>query len=62
MKQLIPKHIHQVYHDWSHKKGGGDGEYGNATMPKDWEEVRTTCTSLNPDWEYTVCLQPYSIF
>jgi mannosyltransferase OCH1-like enzyme len=41
--QHIPKIIHQVYHDWR-----------NRSMPLDWDEVRQTCISVNPGWEYKV--------
>jgi hypothetical protein len=42
--QLIPKIIHQVYHDWGH-----------SGMPKDWDQVSKTCKNLNRHWEYKVC-------
>lgn len=42
--QLIPKIIHQVFHEW-----------GNKSMPADWEELRQTCINTNCDWEYMVC-------
>ncbi|KIM94309.1 hypothetical protein OIDMADRAFT_71161, partial [Oidiodendron maius Zn] len=41
--QLIPKIIHQVYHDWRHQ---------NQLLPSDWDDLRQTCISLNEDWEY----------
>ncbi|MCJ1439458.1 hypothetical protein MMC27_008852 [Xylographa pallens] len=41
--QLIPKIIHQVFHDW---------KFHNQTMPSDWDEVRQTCINSNRDWEY----------
>ena len=44
--QLIPKIIHQVFHDW---------KYHNQTMPSDWDEVRQTCIDSNVGWEYRVC-------
>ena len=40
---LIPKIIHQVFHDWR-----------DESMPPDWDEVRHTCIDLNKDWEYKV--------
>ena len=43
--QLIPKKIHQVYHDWSGN---------NTSLPADWDQVRQTCIRLNEDWNYTV--------
>jgi len=49
--QLIPKIIHQVFHNWH--------DPGNETLPSDWDHVRKTCTDANPDWEYRVrCLPP----
>ncbi|KAK0720092.1 glycosyltransferase family 32 protein [Lasiosphaeris hirsuta] len=42
--QLIPKIIHQVFHNWRSP--------GNDTLPSDWENVRLTCTNANPGWEY----------
>jgi hypothetical protein len=61
--QSIPRKIHQVYHDWHRGEGGnkdvtgGDSEmdWGNTTIPSDWDEVRATCWEKNPGWEYTVC-------
>lgn len=41
--QLIPKIIHQVFHNWR--------QPGNNTLPADWQEVRQTCIDLNPDFE-----------
>jgi mannosyltransferase OCH1-like enzyme len=41
--QLIPKILHQVFHDWR-----------NESMPPDWNDVRHTCIDLNKDWEYKV--------
>lgn len=41
--QLIPKIIHQVFHNWK--------DAGNETLPADWAEVRQTCVDLNPDFE-----------
>jgi mannosyltransferase OCH1-like enzyme len=41
--QVIPKIIHQVYHDW--RKTG---------MPEDWEQLRQSCIEKNKDWEYVV--------
>lgn len=41
--QLIPKIIHQIFHDWR-----------NQSMPSDWEQLRQTCIDLNEDWEYMV--------
>lgn len=40
---LIPKIIHQVYHDWD-KTG----------MPGDWEKLRQSCREKNKDWQYIV--------
>jgi inositol phosphorylceramide mannosyltransferase catalytic subunit len=44
--QLIPKIIHQVFHNWH--------DPGNETLPGDWNKVRLTCTDANPDFEYMV--------
>lgn len=41
--QLIPKIIHQVFHNWR--------QPGNNTLPTDWQEVRQTCIDLNPDFD-----------
>jgi hypothetical protein len=41
--QLIPKIIHQVFHNWQ--------QPGNDTLPEDWAKVRQTCIDLNPDFE-----------
>jgi len=49
--QLIPKIIHQVYHDWNAEQNGG-----NETMPTDWDEVRHSCIDKNEDWTYMVCI------
>jgi hypothetical protein len=49
--ELVPRHIHQVWHDWS---GGGNGSV--EALPADWEEVRGTCRGLMGDWGYTVCM------
>ncbi|KAF4622718.1 hypothetical protein G7Y89_g14311 [Cudoniella acicularis] len=45
--QVIPKIIHQVYHNWH--------DPSNETLPSDWDELRQSCINLNPDWEYKVC-------
>lgn len=50
--QLIPKIIHQVFHDWRHQ---------NQSLPSDWDDLRQTCISLNKDWEYIVCRNLLSI-
>lgn len=42
----IPKIIHQVFHNWK--------DPGNETLPADWDAVRQTCISRNPDFEYRV--------
>lgn len=47
--QLIPKILHQVFHNW--KDPGNDKK-----LPADWERVRQTCIDKNPDWEYRVRL------
>lgn len=44
--QLIPKIIHQVFHDWHHQ---------NQSIPSDWDDLRKTCINLHQDWEYIVC-------
>ena len=48
--QLIPKIIHQVFHNWHDR--------GNDTLPSDWQEVRQTCIDTNPEWEYNVSTWP----
>ncbi|MCJ1472476.1 hypothetical protein MMC13_001124 [Lambiella insularis] len=40
--QVIPKIIHQVYHNW----------HNQSSMPEDWQTLRQTCIKLNEDWEY----------
>ncbi|RDL34970.1 uncharacterized protein BP5553_06901 [Venustampulla echinocandica] len=42
--QLIPKIIHQVFHNWR--------DPGNETIPSDWDDLRQSCIDLNPTWEY----------
>jgi hypothetical protein len=44
--QLIPKIIHQVFHNWH--------DPGNETLPSDWEKVRQTCVQSNPTFEHKV--------
>lgn len=44
-QQLIPKIIHQIFHDW-HNQG----------IPTDWEDLRQTCLKSHQDWEYIVCV------
>jgi inositol phosphorylceramide mannosyltransferase catalytic subunit len=44
--QLIPKIIHQVFHNWH--------DPGNDTLPSDWQDVRRTCIDTNLGWEYKV--------
>lgn len=46
--QLIPKIIHQVFHNWH--------DPGNDTLPADWAQVRQTCVKANPDYEHKVGL------
>ncbi|CAG8962161.1 hypothetical protein HYFRA_00005208 [Hymenoscyphus fraxineus] len=48
-KQVIPKIIHQVWHNWN---GGEDRDLDNQTLPADWEKLRGTCKALNPGWEF----------
>jgi mannosyltransferase OCH1-like enzyme len=50
--QLIPKIIHQVFHDWRHQ---------NRSLPSDWDDLRQTCINLHEDWEYVVCRNLLSI-
>jgi mannosyltransferase OCH1-like enzyme len=45
-EQLIPKIIHNVFHNWQSP--------GDDTMPADWDDVRKSCVTQNPDWEYKV--------
>ncbi|KAK3374121.1 nucleotide-diphospho-sugar transferase [Lasiosphaeria ovina] len=44
--QLIPKLIHQVFHNWH--------DPGNEVLPDDWDKVRQTCIKANPDFNYTL--------
>jgi mannosyltransferase OCH1-like enzyme len=46
-RQLVPKIIHQIFHNWK--------DPGNETLPSDWEAIRQTCIKWNPDWEFKVC-------
>jgi mannosyltransferase OCH1-like enzyme len=41
--QLIPKIIHQVFHDWH-----GTG------IPGDWDDVRNSCINKHEGWVYKV--------
>ena len=43
--QVIPRIIHQIYHDWSKSDTG---------LPEDWEELRKSCLEKNKDWEHFV--------
>jgi inositol phosphorylceramide mannosyltransferase catalytic subunit len=45
-EQLIPKILHQVFHNWH--------EPGNDELPDDWKAVRQTCIDHNPDWQHMV--------
>lgn len=51
--QVVPRIIHQIFHDWKNP--------GNEKLPSDWEDVRQTCLSLNPGWDYKVlsCHDPF---
>ncbi|KAK0627958.1 nucleotide-diphospho-sugar transferase [Immersiella caudata] len=42
--QRIPKIIHQIFHNWK--------DPGNESIPSDWDEVRATCKTHNPDFEH----------
>lgn len=44
--QLIPKIIHQVFHNWK--------DPGIETLPADWSIVRQTCIDTNPGWKHKV--------
>lgn len=54
-KQVVPKIIHQVWHDWN---GGKDRDLDNRTLPRDWDVLRATCKVKNPEWEFKVCFMP----
>lgn len=55
-KEFVPRHIHQVWHDWGEKvKEVGRNETLDD-MPGDWDAVRETCTGSMPNWGYTVSL------
>ena len=45
LPQVVPKIIHQIYHDWT---------WHNGSMPLDWEETRQTCVEMNEGWEFVV--------
>jgi len=49
-REYVPRHIHQVWHDWGRPGVNTSVE----DMPADWGEVRGTCMELMPDWGYTV--------
>ena len=42
-QQLIPKIVHQVFHNWE--------QPGNNRLPADWQEARQTCIDLNAEFE-----------
>ncbi|EEA21173.1 hypothetical protein TMatcc_001174 [Talaromyces marneffei ATCC 18224] len=42
---LIPRKIHQIYHDWS-------GQGGNVPHTAQWMRLRDSCINRNPGWEY----------
>ena len=44
--QLIPKIIHQIFHDWT--------DPDNDVLPSDWESMRQTCIGRNPEYKYRV--------
>ncbi|KAK2075115.1 hypothetical protein P8C59_009267 [Phyllachora maydis] len=50
--QVVPRIIHQIFHDWKNP--------GNEKLPSDWEDVRQTCLSLNPGWDYKLWTEPAS--
>ncbi|KAI0472231.1 nucleotide-diphospho-sugar transferase [Xylaria cf. heliscus] len=43
---VIPKIIHQVYHNWS------DPENTVISLPDDWAAAQQSCIAIHPDWEY----------
>jgi hypothetical protein len=45
LPQVVPKIIHQIYHDWT---------WHNGSMPLDWEETRRTCGEVNEGWDVVV--------
>jgi hypothetical protein len=49
-REYVPRHIHQVWHDW----GRPGVNMSVEDMPVDWDKVRGTCMELMPDWGYTV--------
>jgi len=49
LPQVVPKIIHQIYHDWT---------WHNGSMPLDWEETRQTCVEMNEGWEFVVSIVP----
>lgn len=44
---VIPRKIHQIYHDWS-------GQGGNVPHTAQWMRLRDSCINRNPGWEYKV--------
>ncbi|EED20773.1 mannosyl phosphorylinositol ceramide synthase CSH1, putative [Talaromyces stipitatus ATCC 10500] len=42
---VIPRKIHQIYHDWS-------GQGGNVPHTAQWMRLRDSCINRNPGWEY----------
>lgn len=48
-KLVIPRKIHQIYHDWS-------GSGGNVPHAVQWARLKDSCINRNPGWEYKVCL------
>jgi hypothetical protein len=46
-EQVVPRIIHQIFHNW--KKPGHDDE-----IPTDWALRRKSCVDLHPDWDVKV--------
>jgi inositol phosphorylceramide mannosyltransferase catalytic subunit len=46
---VIPRKIHQIYHDWS-------GKGGNVPHKEQWMRLRDSCINRNPGWQYKVRL------
>ncbi|OKL57075.1 hypothetical protein UA08_07418 [Talaromyces atroroseus] len=51
---VIPRKIHQIYHDWSEKGG-------NMPHKEQWMRLRDSCINRNPGWQYKP-LRYYPVF
>lgn len=53
-KEYVPRIIHQVFHNWK--------DWGNETLPEDWEKVREGCERVNAGWDVKVCWYSFVCF